>query len=244
MPSPSPLADALLAFMRTVPVAEQFPTIVPEAKETFTRDPFAFLIACCLDRGMPSQIVWTIPYDLDRALGHLDPARIAALSGADLSEVLRGLPHRPRYLNAAPRTLREVAALVVGDFGGRAEQVWEGRSAGAVRGTLRRVHGVGPGIANMTVLLIERFYGVRFSDLDRRGMDIKADVHTMRVLYRLGAATAIGEREATEGARRLRPEYPGEIDAPLWVIGRRWCHATGPDCGTCVVSPSCQRQGV
>lgn len=37
----------------------------------------------------------------------------------------------------------------------------------------------------MAVLLIERAFDIRFPDVDRSAMDIKPDVHTMRVLYRL-----------------------------------------------------------
>ena len=47
------------------------------------------------------------------------------------------------------------------------------------------VYGVGNGISNMAVRLIESMYDFRFPDLDYSRMDIKPDVHTTRVLYKL-----------------------------------------------------------
>jgi endonuclease III len=94
----------------------------------------------------------------------------------------------------------------------------------------------------MAVILLERVSGIRFSDLDHRSMDIKPDVHTVRVLYRLGVAAEMSEAEAIAAARRLRPEYPGEVDVPLWMIGRQWCRARAPLCDDCVVKNFCARR--
>jgi len=46
--------------------------VVPEAAPIIFSDPFAFLLACSLDRGTKAEVVWTIPYDLTQALGGLD----------------------------------------------------------------------------------------------------------------------------------------------------------------------------
>jgi endonuclease III len=91
----------------------------------------------------------------------------------------------------------------------------------------------------MAVLLIERAHGMRFSDFDHSRMDIKPDVHTMRVLYRLGIAPGINEGEAIAAARRLNPSYPGELDAPLWHVGRKWCASDTPLCEACPLEEVC-----
>lgn len=75
-------------------------------------------------------------------------------------------------------------------------------------------------------------------------MDIKPDVHTMRVLYRLGVSQAESAQESIEAARSLNPACPADLDGPLWSVGRTWCHASKPDCGGCPVSGSCERYGV
>ena len=96
----------------------------------------------------------------------------------------------------------------------------------------------------MTVLLIERAFEVRFPDLDRPDMDIKADVHTIRVLFRFGVGTAATEAAALIGARALSPTFPGEIDAPLWHLGREYCFSLAPLCGSCPADRFCRKVGV
>jgi endonuclease III len=75
-------------------------------------------------------------------------------------------------------------------------------------------------------------------------MDIKPDMHTCRVLFRLGVARDASTTSAIEGARWLSPEYPGEVDGPLWLIGRRWCRPAVPRCGECLVGEACGKVGV
>ena len=62
----------------------------------------------------------------------------------------------------------------------------------------------------MAVLLIEKAFLVQFSD--HWNMDIKPDLHTKRVLYRLGASHAETEDAALEASRRMNPEFPGVVD--------------------------------
>jgi hypothetical protein len=42
-------------------------------------------------------------------------------------------------------------------------------------------------------------------------------------------------------AHRLHPERPGELDFPSWIIGRRWCGPSEPDCAGCVLHPVCPK---
>jgi endonuclease III len=239
---PSPIARALLAYGATIQSYELFPTVVPEAAAFATSDPYAFSIATCLDRGTKADIIWTIPYDMRSALGHLDPVRISTMAISELGDLFARLPRRPRYVNDAPRTVTELTRIVVWRCGGDASKMWTGGSASQVKRTFLSIYGVGPGIANMAVLLIERAFPVRFDDQDRPRMDIKPDYHTMRVLYRLGASEVEAENAAITAARRLNPSYPGELDAPLWLIGRRWCDRWAPRCATCPVTSVCEKR--
>lgn len=219
-----------------------FPTVIPEAAPLVVSDPYAFCIATCLDRGTKADIIWTIPYDIQQFLGHLDPHRIYQMSLEELADLFAHLPRRPRYVNDAPRTLKELTRIVVEECRGDASKIWQGKRASEVKRTFLSVHGVGPGIANMAVLLIEAAFSIRFDDLDRRNMDVKPDVHTIRVLYRLGVSQAMTEQAAVEAARRLNPDYPGAVDGPLWNIGRTWCHAIAPRCSLCCMESVCAKR--
>lgn len=240
----SQIADRLLDLSRRVEPADLFPALIPEASEFARHNHYAFCMATCLDRGMPAQVVWTIPYDMQQVLGHLDPLRIHEMTLTELATVIGRLPRRPRFVNDAPRTIHDLTRIVVNDFEGDAAGIWRKRSAAEVRETFSSIHGVGRGIANMAVLLIERAFGIRFSDLDHHKMDIKPDVQTVKVLHRLGVSVAKTENATIEAARRLRPEYPGELDAALWRIGREWCHAARPDCARCPMDALCPKADV
>jgi len=239
---PDLLTRRLLEFGATVPAEALFPTVVPDAAPLVANDPYAFAIAVCLDRGTKAEVIWTIPHDIKHDLGHLDPQRIHQMSLGDLAELFCRLPRRPRYVNDAPRTIQELTRIVVEECGGDAADLWKGKSAAQVKRAFASIHGVGPGIANMGVLLVEKAFGIRFSDLDRTRMDIKPDVHTVRVLYRLGASDAQTTQAATYATRRMNPSFPGGLDGALWEIGRRWCSASGPDCAICPMNGVCERR--
>ena len=173
------LISRLLQLNDGLDPAVLFPSLIPEAAEFVVSDAYAFSMATCLDRGTRAEIIWTIPYDLRARLGTLRPDDIHGLSIAELASVLATLPRRPRYHNDAPRTISDLTRIVVEEFGSNAALIWQDRSAAEVKATFRRIHGVGPGIASMAVLLIEGLsYSV--SDIDRSQMDIKPDVHTVR----------------------------------------------------------------
>ena len=220
---------------------ELFPTQHPDASKLVHSSPYAFCVATCLDRGTKADIICTIPYWISQITGHFDPKRFYEMSMEGITEIFLQLPKKPRYINAAPITFASITRKIVEEFGGNASRIWENKRASEVKKTFLSVYGVGNGIANMALLLIESMYGFKFSDLDHSRMDIKPDVHTMRVLYRLGVATTKQENEAIRAARFINPSYPGEIDGPLWLLGRKLCTAIDPDCDQCPMNPVCLR---
>lgn len=235
------IRDALIKCKKNFNRDILFPTMIPEAGPLVVEDPYAFLIAACLDRGKLADIIWTIPFDIKRILGHLDPFLINRMSLDELADLIKKLEWKPRYTNDAPRTIKDLTRIVCEECGGDASLIWKGKHAAEVKRTLLRIHGVGEGIANMTLLLIEEAFDTRFDDLDRPNMDIKPDVHTMRVLKRLRVSHEEKPQAAIEAARRLNPEYPGELDGVLWWIGRIYCHSSNPECHQCCVEKVCQK---
>lgn len=238
------ILNDLLQYKAVFDQEELTPAKTPEAVELIHDNSFAFISACCLDRGTKAEIIWTIPYWISQQVDHYDPLRFRTMNLDQIAVLFERLPQKPRYTNAAPRTFQDICMIVVDDFEGNAENIWKNRRAMDVKRTLLSVFGVGSGIANMSLVLIEGLYNLKFSDRDYESMDIKPDVHTMRVLYRLGVSPAINETEAIVAARKLSPAYPGLIDGPLWSIGRNWCHPTNPECTSCPLNTCCERVGL
>jgi endonuclease III len=234
------ITNALLEYGKSISAEVLFPTVIPEAAGIIYKDPYAFCIATCLDRGTRAEVIWTIPYDIQKDLGHLDPGKIYAMTLDQLAALFKRLPRRPRYVNDAPKTIKELTRIVMEECGGDASLIWRGKQAGQVHRTFDSIHGVGPGIANMAVLLIERAFLVQFPD--HWSMDIKPDIHTKRVLYRLGASDAETEDAAIKASRRMSPVFPGIVDAALWDIGRTWCSPTRPNCPECPITKICVKR--
>jgi len=239
--SKDPRVNALLEFSKEIRPRDLFPVLFNEAASIVEENPFAFALAAVLDRGTKSEIIWTIPYYLDKNVGDLSPRSFTAKSIDQIERIFRSLPAKPRYITDAPRTVRELAEIVIKDFGGDVSKIWQNRTAGYVKETFQRIYGVGPGIASMIVLLLEKCFKIRFTDIDHRTMDVKPDVHIVRVFRRLGFITEPNNTEALKAARKLNSEYPGALDPPTWVIGKKWCTPFTPQCQNCPLTAVCPK---
>ena len=58
----------------------------------------------------------------------------------------------------------------------------------------------------------------------------------------LGIIDGDSATEAIRAARRLNPEFPGELDWPAWWIDQRWCRPTAPDCAQCPLTGDCAKR--
>jgi endonuclease III len=163
---------------------------------------------------------------------------IHQLTVDDLRRILQTFPIKPRYLNAAAQTIKDVSELVVTKFNGHAEKIWLNQTALEVESVLRQISNVGPGLASMIVILLERCFKIQFSD--HQVMDIKPDVNFIRVFFRLGLIDEMETRKALKKARELHPEYPGELDPAAWWIGKKYCLPKKPMCLDCPLLDLCQ----
>ena len=241
------IVDRLLAFWEQIPREERETSLVPglstEAHELVRTNPFAFLLAASLDRGTKVEIIWTLPYWLQQALGHLDPCYIAQMSEDDMRALLEQLPKKPRFINSASRTIVLLARMVCDEFHGDATRLWNGGIALETMQKFQEIPGVGPGIAAMLVILLERLGMAQFSD--PHNIPVKPDSHVIRVMGRLGLIPlGSTEQHAVAKARALKPDYPGALDSPLWYIGRKFCHSNSPACAECPLNDLCPRVGV
>ena len=208
----------------------------PHIGELVYTNSFAFLIGAAFDRGIPWKKAWEIPYWIERK-GMLDPSKLASMTESGLADLLKSLPVRPRYGGA--RTLKEAAILVM-KFGGEAAAIWQGASPNEVSQRFQSIYGVGPGIASMSIRLLHDEWGT-FTSYERQ-MNVKADVHVMRVFKRTGLTSSESENEAVTAARRLNPHYPAELDWPAWNIGQEWCHSISPACSACPLTAVCRKR--
>ena len=240
--SKDPRVIAMLDFNSKIDPKGLFPVTQEGADSIVQENPFAFALAAVLDRGTKAEYIWTIPYHLQKRIGKLTPQFFVEKSLEELETIFRSLPNKPRYITDAPRTVKELSEIVLNEYDGHAERIWQGHTSGHVKAVFRRIYGVGPGIASMIVLLLEKHFKTRFTDLDHRSMDVKPDVHVVRVFQRMGFIDAPSSEKALKAARKLNPDYPGALDAPAWAIGKKYCSRSEPACLSCPVRDVCPKK--
>jgi uncharacterized HhH-GPD family protein len=138
-----------------VPQALHF-TDDDEANELLARDPLALLIGFALDQQVPVQKAFAGPKAILERTGTLDARRLAEL---DLDDVFRQKPAIHRFPGAMATRVRELAQVVVDEYGGDAARVWTDATDGD--DLRRRIAGL-PGFGEMKVKALGSVLAKRF----------------------------------------------------------------------------------
>ena len=212
-----------------------------EAADALLReDPFAFLLGVVFDEGIQAERAWEAPYLLKQRLGHLDPARMRD-GAAEVRAAVEQPPTLHRYVELMPEALVAAATRVCDEYDGDASAIWSGSpTAAEVDARLQRFRRIGPKKAAMAVEMLVTNFGIDITE--RAGTNVAYDVHVRRVFLRAGLVDYDSFEAITAVARRLHPERPGLLDLPTWLIGRRWCHPTHPQCPDCALTEVCQKR--
>jgi uncharacterized HhH-GPD family protein len=141
----------------------------PEADRLLAQDGFALLVGFALDQQVSVPRAFAAPLELKRRLGTLDPARIAATGPDELDRIFREKPALHRFPGAMAERVRELAAVVVEDYGGDAARLW--LEASDAEELERRLHDL-PGFGDMKVrsllAVIAKLLDVRPAGIDER----------------------------------------------------------------------------
>ena len=214
--------------------------------------PHAFVLACIADRQTKADIAWNLPHAIRRAVGDFEFDTLRQLKKSEWASVVASSGHR---LATVMERLLPAAVRHIGDrYGGDASRIWgDGSSGAAVARRFLAFDGVGPKIANMAANILIRDFDVA---LVPPMPGIAVDTHVLRVFERLGLLRRLGHTELRSTdrkqqhrlqlrARELNPEWPGELDWPVWLVGSTWCHARrSPKCDQCCMGSMCPRVGV
>ena len=210
-----------------------------DADRLLVDDPFAFLVGVIVDYQMPAERAWILPYRLKERLGGWGPGYVAD-NPTEVAAAFAQPPKLHRFPNQTPRFVVDGARRVLDEYNGDARSIWsDSPSAAVLNERLRAFAGISQKKAAMAVELLERDLGVTITELD--GSDVAYDVHLRRVMLRTGLAQRDNVNHMVRIARALHPQRPGELDFPMWDIGRAWCHKTDPTCDVCVLGDLCPR---
>jgi uncharacterized HhH-GPD family protein len=131
----------------------------PEADALLARNPLALLIGFTLDQQVTVQKAFSGPLELQRRLGHLDPARIAAMDPEDLADVFRQRPALHRFPGSMAGRVQAICRAIDEQYGGDASRIWTEATDG--RDLERRLLGL-PGVGEMKAKSLIAILGKRF----------------------------------------------------------------------------------
>jgi uncharacterized HhH-GPD family protein len=131
----------------------------PEADRLLAEDPFALLIGFALDQQVTVQKAFSGPAEIKKRLGHLDPARMAAMDPNELGDVFRERPAIHRFPGSMATKVQALAAAIARDYGNDAGRVWREAKDGA--DLEKRLLGL-PGFGEMKVKSLIAVLGKRF----------------------------------------------------------------------------------
>jgi uncharacterized HhH-GPD family protein len=210
-----------------------------DANRLLVEDSFAFLVGVIVDYQMPAERAWSLPCRLKARLDGWGPSYLAA-NPQEVHAAFQRSPKLHRFPNQTPRFVVAGAQQVLEDYAGDAGTIWsDSPTASLLQERLREFSGISQKKAAMTVEILVRDLGVDV--LEMSGSDIAYDVHVRRVMLRTGLAKTDNVVHMVEVARTLHPTRPGELDFPLWDIGKRWCHKQNPQCSACTLENVCSQ---
>ena len=211
----------------------------PEADALLHARPEAFLIGVLFTQGIPAERAWLAPHLLRRRLGHLDLGRLASERDAVADAVARR-PALHRFKRTMAGWVSDAAGRLLADWDGDAARIWgPGSSVSEVTERLSSFNGIGRKKAAMAVEILTRHFDVSLAQMESG--TVAYDTHVRRVFLRSGMVEHDTFDDIVAAAARASPEAPGLLDLPAWLVGRRWCHPSRPDCDACLLSAECAR---
>jgi uncharacterized HhH-GPD family protein len=132
------------------------------ADQLIATDPLALLIGFELDQQVTVQKAFSGPAELQRRIGHLDAARIAAMDPAELVEVFRTPPALHRFPAAMAGKVQDLARAIAEQYGNDASRIWSEAGTGQeLEARLLGLPGFGPMKARTVLAIVVKRFGVQ-----------------------------------------------------------------------------------
>lgn len=134
----------------------------PAADRLLVEEPLALLIGFALDQQVTVQKAFSGPAELQRRLGHLDAAQIAAMEPERLDAVFRERPALHRFPGAMASKVQALCAAIARDFGNDARTIWtEAPDGRSLEARLLSLPGIGEMKAKSLIAVLGKRFGVR-----------------------------------------------------------------------------------
>lgn len=143
------------------------------ANRLLATDGLALLIGMLLDQQFPMERAFYGPQLLKDRLGEdLDPGRIAEWEPEELESVFRGPPAIHRYPGSMAGRTQELCRVIVSDYEGRAENLWETAADGKeLLNRLQALPGFGVAKSRIFVGVLGKRLGVKPDGWEEKAAD-------------------------------------------------------------------------
>lgn len=242
LPLEVPLVESdLEEFARSSTAQQTLKSLLSPAEFAFVEhNSNAFLFGLIADQSVKAEAAWSLPLKLSDRLGSIEIETLLATKESGIEAAIRKQPSLHRYPSQIAKSIYAAAIKLFEEFDGSAAGIWPmGTRASQVRDRLMQFRGIGPKKAALGLMLLIRDIKVPLEETG--AIDIAYDVHVRRVFLRAGLVQEDSISSVTGAARTMRPDYPGSLTTPVWIIGRTWCHASSPNCKDCPLRIGCPK---
>lgn len=240
------IADLMISYSKTMgdwtrPVSFRRKLRIENANE--------FLISVILDRGvLADAVAWSSGRLAYHVIGEPFWQQLADMEAKRLRNFLRygkGGKALHRYIEQFTRILPEAGRYMVEHYDGDARRIWNGVDVPTARERLNEIPGIGPALADMTVLILVRNYGLLGGKAALKELRPKLDMQVRRVFLRTGLVQLnASDEDHFAVAQQLSSKYPAALDAPAWEIGSKYCKPQNPKCDECPLASRCPSRGI
>ena len=175
-----------------------------DADRLLAEDPLALLIGFALDQQVTVQKAFAGPHELRQRLGTLDAAALATMDYEPFEAAFRTPPALHRFPGNMAKRVRQLCAVVAGQYGGDASRVWtEASDARDLHERLIALPGIGEMKAGTIVALLGKRYGIKPA-----GWDEVAPQHP--TLGDVDSSEALAEYQAGKRAHKAELKAKGK----------------------------------
>lgn len=150
------------------PTTDRLPFTGDDAADRLlVSEPLALLIGFALDQQVTVQKAFSGPAELQRRIGHLDAARIAAMDPTALDAVFRERPALHRFPGAMAGKVQALCAAIAADYGDDAARIWTEAADGPdLERRLLALPGIGEMKAASIIAILAKRLGVDLPRMD------------------------------------------------------------------------------
>ena len=134
----------------------------PTADQVLTESPFALLVGMLLDQQYPMEHAFRGPAKILERFGSIDPRAIAEADPEEFAALCSTPPAIHRYPGSMAQRVQALARIVVDEYDGQADRLWEGVAHGKeLMRRLQELPGYGKQKAQIFTALLAKQLDVR-----------------------------------------------------------------------------------